>query len=475
MIIKNYNELISDEIDADQIQLRKIALNCLEIAIKSVKPKEMINRAISLNNRLLRIQENVYDLAKVENIYIVGGGKATFDMAVALENILNSSKLNLSYKGFINIPDNQKIDKEKLSSNFKINQARHPIPNKKGINGVKKILKLLKGASKNDLIIILISGGGSSILPYPKKDIKLQDLINVTSLLLGCGASIHEVNTIRKHLSDIKGGNFARWVQEKTGATLISLIISDVVGDNLDSIASGPTVPDTTTYEDAWKIIVKYGLTKKIPKSIKSLINRGRRDKKLETLKPGNPIFHNVHNYLIGSVKDAADNILKNLKELDFIVEYFSNQVSGEAKHYSDAFLNLLNEQLKIENPGKFGFIGTGELTVTIGGDGIGGRNQEFLLTCLKKLKEIDIEDIKSDFLLMGANLDGIEGNSKAIGALIDNFTLKIVKNKNINLESYLKRNDSNTFFKLVNSEIITGVTGCNVNDIILALVLKKS
>ncbi|MEJ2249945.1 MAG: DUF4147 domain-containing protein [Candidatus Lokiarchaeota archaeon] len=475
MIIKNYNELISDEIDADQIQLRKIALNCLEIAIKSVKPKEMINRAISLNNRLLRIQENVYDLAKVENIYIVGGGKATFDMAVALENILNSSKLNLSYKGFINIPDNQKIDKEKLSSNFKINQARHPIPNKKGINGVKKILKLLKGASKNDLIIILISGGGSSILPYPKKDIKLQDLINVTSLLLGCGASIHEVNTIRKHLSDIKGGNFARWVQEKTGATLISLIISDVVGDNLDSIASGPTVPDTTTYEDAWKIIVKYGLTKKIPKSIKSLINRGRRDKKLETLKPGNPIFHNVHNYLIGSVKDAADNILKNLKELDFIVEYFSNQVSGEAKHYSDAFLNLLNEQLKIENPGKFGFIGTGELTVTIGGDGIGGRNQEFLLTCLKKLKEIDIEDIKSDFLLMGANLDGIEGNSKAIGALIDNFTLKIVKNKNINLESYLKRNDSNTFFKLVNSEIITGVTGCNVNDIILALILKKS
>jgi glycerate-2-kinase len=471
LLIKNYDNLIHDELDKDQIYLRKIALECLRKAIKAVKPQELIKKSLKIDDWKLKIQEDSYDLNNFDKIFIIGGGKATYDMAVALEEKLKNSGVNLPYYGCISIPDKQKLVKDRLSSNIKVIKASHPIPNENGVKGVKKIFNLIRNASKNDLIIILISGGGSALLPFPRKNISLPDLEKLNSLLLKSGASIHEINTIRKHLSKFKGGNLARYVNNSSGATLISLIISDVVGNNLDSIASGPTVPDPTTFRDAWKILDKYGLIKKVPTSVKTLINEGMNDSTLETPKSEDPCFDNVHNYLIGSVEDGVDQIQNLLKVEDFSVKYFSNQVTGEARDYSGVFFNILEEKINECRSKRLALIGSGELTVTIRGNGIGGRNQELLLSFLKILKD---KKLDYKFLVLAANLDGIEGNSKAMGALIDNVILDTVRVQNIDLSSYLEENDSNSFFKSQECEIISGPTGCNVNDIIICLIKRN-
>ena len=336
------------------------------------------------------------------------------------------------------------------------------------------MLEFVKKSSKKDLIICLISGGGSALLPSPKAGISLRDLQEVNSLLLASGASIHEINAVRKHLSDFKGGNLAKALFNSSGATLISLIISDVVGNNLDSIASGPTVPDRTTFKDAIDILKKYSIHYKVPKSVINSLEQGLKNKSLENPKYNDPCFRNVHNYLIGSVKSAVQEIITYLKQ-DFITNYFSDNIIGEARDFGRNLYSIISEQMNendFENLQKsIALIGSGELTVTIKGVGIGGRNQEMLLSFLDFVNGKDFED---NFLVIGANLDGIEGNSKAMGSVVDNFTLKQIANRKLNTKEYLDNNDSNSFFKIINSEIITGPTGCNVNDLILILILKK-
>jgi glycerate-2-kinase len=471
LYVKNLSQLTPNNIQEESLALRKIGLNALEIALRSVEPKKLIQNAVKITKDKLIIRNDKFDLTKFSEILVIGGGKASAQMTLAIEEILkNYSKIN--YKGLVNIPDSLKVKGYATSSKIRMNLASHPIPDESGLNGTKMMFKYIEATTKDDLIIFLLSGGGSALLPMPKKTITLADLQATNALLLSSGASIHEINTVRKHLSDFKGGKLAKKVYDSGKATVITLIISDVVGNNLESIASGPTIPDLTTFNESYSVLEKYELLFKVPSSVKQLIERGMNDPKLNKPLDQPNYFKNFHNYLIGSVDSSVKEVSDYLKGLNFAVDYFSNEIVGEASVFGTELYDFISHKLQLyaENSKnqKFAVIGTGELTVTIKGKGIGGRNQEMLLNFLNDSKN---KNVDYNILIIGVNLDGIEGNSKAMGALVDNVLLtQIIKNK-ISLESYLKNNDSNSFFKMVNSEIITGATGINVNDLLLILI----
>ncbi len=471
--IKNISHLLSDNLDRNLLNLREIGLQALERSIYAVKPKILMERSIKIQNSKLFIQNDEYDLSKFKKIYIIGGGKATAEMAVSLERLMISLK-DIEYKGIINIPKNTEKKGLFEKSKIVINYASHPLPDVHGLKGTRSMMEIIEHSTKNDLIFCLISGGGSALLPLPKHGISLKDLKEINSLLLNSGASIHEINTIRKHISDFKGGNLAKKVYNSSRAILISLIISDVIGDELDSIASGPTVPDKTTFKESLEIVKKYGLLDEIPNSIKDYLEKGLLNKKFENPKPNDLCFTNVHNYLIGSVDFAVKDIRSLLNSKGFEVNYFSNSLMGEAREFGKTLHDIIShhiEEYKIQTKTeKLSLIGTGELTVTIAGKGIGGRNQEMLLSYLNNIQN---RKFNYNFLIIGANLDGIEGNSDACGALVDNIVVKNIKEGVIDTKSYLDNNDSNSFFKKIGTEIITGPTGCNVNDLVLILISR--
>ena len=471
MNIRNYDDLISSpKLNNDQLNLRKLGLKALDIAIESVRPQKLISDSIKIENRKLVVQNDVYDLNHYHNIFIIGGGKATAEMANSVARLLTKTP-EVNYNGIINIQEGLNIDQLKFNHKIQVNYASHPIPNLKGLNGTRNMIELIKQATEDDLIICLISGGGSALLPLPRNDITLQDLDEINSLLLNSGASIHEINTIRKHISNFKGGNLAKTVYSTSNATLICLIISDVIGNNLDSIASGPTVPDSTTFKDAVNILKMYKLFNKTPSRIKTVLQEGLEHPELENPKQGNACFKKIHNYLIGNVEIAVYSVNQFFKKHSYLTDVFSTNISGEAREYSKHLLKIIKKKIdSMERVGlgkKIALVGSGELTVTIIGNGIGGRNQEMLLAYLDIIKR---KPLNHNFLIIAANLDGIEGNSSAMGALVDNPILNETLSERLDTGKYLQNNNSNTFFKQIGTEIITGPTGCNVNDLIIVI-----
>jgi len=469
MFIKNRDILLSRDIPEENRELRTILIDALEIALDAVKPKILIKRAVIIDKNQLKIHNLSLDLTQFRRCIIIGGGKASGAMAAELENILISYG-KIPFNGIINIPKGLEIDDKNFSGRIKLNFASHPIPDDDGINGVKSMMDLIRNTSNNDLIFCLISGGGSALLPLPMKGLTLGDLKDVNSLLLASGANIKEINAIRKHLSAFKGGRLAKAANKNGEPTIISLIISDVVGDNLNTIASGPTVPDQTTYEEAINYLKKYKIFDKIPENAQKILISGYKEEIPETPKKEDPCFFKVHNFIIGSVEDAAKAAESYLKQNNIEIKYIQEKIKGEAREYGLVFLNKFKECInKKDTCGfkKIALIGSGELTVTIKGKGIGGRNQEMLLSFLNSIKN---EEIIYNFLILAVNLDGIEGNSKAMGAIIDNYTIKKYKDMNLNPSVFLKNNNSNTFFKMLKDEIITGYTGINVNDLMIGI-----
>ncbi len=469
MFIKNRDILLNENIPQKNLELRRILIDVLERALDAVKPKILIKRAVIIDKNQLKIHNLSLDLTQFRRCIIIGGGKASGAMAAELENILILYG-KIPFNGVINIPKGLEIDDKNFSGRIKLNFASHPIPDDDGINGVKSMMDLIRNTSNNDLIFCLISGGGSALLPLPMKGLTLGDLTDVNSLLLASGANIKEINTIRKHLSAFKGGRLAKAANKNGEPTIISLIISDVIGNRLDTIASGPTVPDQTTYEDAINYLEKYEIFNKIPESVRKFLLSGYKKEIPETPKKEDPCFLKVHNFIIGSVKDATKAAENYLRQKKIEVKYIQEKIKGEAREYGLITLNKFMECINKKDTygsNKIALIGTGELTVTIKGKGIGGRNQEMLLGFLDML-----EKKKDDFSfsLISGNLDGIEGNSEAMGAIVDNYTIKKYKDMNLNPLVFLKNNDSNTFFKMLKDEIITGYTGINVNDLTIGI-----
>jgi len=472
--IKNAADLFSEELSKNQLKLRKIGIESLELAIHAVKPINLMKNSVKIRKGTLITEYERFNLDEYKKIYIIGGGKATAEMLEHIEKLFSASP-NIDYVGIINIPEGLKLDYSKFSQKVNINFASHPVPDENGLKGTRKMMELVQKATKNDLIICLISGGGSALLPLPKKGISLRDLQKMNTILISSGASINEINTVRKHVSDFKGGNLAKTVNQSSKAKILSLIISDVVGNDYSIIASGPTVPDHSTFSDTMEIVKKFALYDKLPHSIVEVLEKGLKGEIEENPILTDPCFENLSIVLVGSSKAALKEVGRTIIKYGFNGIIFNSRIIGEAKEFGRDLYSQINELIERykrdkEYKKRMCLIGTGELTVTIKGMGIGGRNQEMLLSFLDTVKN---EDIDYEFLIIGANLDGIEGNSKAMGGLIDNFTLSQIVEKNLDPLSYLEQNDSNSFFKEVQGEIITGPTGTNVNDLVIILIEK--
>jgi glycerate-2-kinase len=456
--IKNKEKLIQNGETKLNKKARELALKSLEYALNAVDPKQIIKSKVLLKNSTLHVNNKyVFDLKKFKNVYVVGGGKASGSMAEALEQVLSG----LIKEGWVNIPYGSKHKTDII----KLHEASHPIPDDSGVKGTRQMLEIAEKAGKEDLIICLISGGGSSLMPLPRGEITIADKREITDALLKCGATINEINTVRKHISDFKGG----WLAKKAcPATILNLILSDVVGDPLDFIASGPTVPDSTTFSDAVKVLKKYGLWEKAPASIRKALSEGERGKIPETPKANDEAFKKVFNVVIGNNRLATQTAQNCLKSEELNTLLLTSTLEGEARHVGTMLASIAYEVSASGNPipKPAAIIAGGETTVTISGKGKGGRNQEIALAAALKMDGMD------STVLASISTDGIDGPTDAAGAIADGKTLKRAVKKGLAPEEFLAENDSYNFFSKIQDLIFTGPTGTNVNDISIVIVL---
>jgi glycerate 2-kinase len=430
----------------------------LAAAINGVDAAEAIKKHLSRDSDYLIIDRNTYDLCNFKRIFIIGAGKASIPMASAISELLNKNITS----GMVITKDGH-LDPEKyiISSQVKIIEASHPIPDQRNLDAAKKLSSLISKLNSDDLVIFLLSGGGSSLLMQPSPGLSLQDIQMTTAVLLSCGASITEINTIRKHLDVFKGGGLAKLLAP---ATVISLILSDVVSDNIEVIASGPTVADPTTFSDAWIILEKYKILDHVAPLVKSRFAAGIQGEIEETIKLGNPILSRVSNVIVGNNTDAVNSALAVAEKLGFDSRLLTTTLHGEASQMgstlSDEAKTLLAPPMLFTKP--VCMIAGGETTVTIKGTGKGGRNQELALGAVKSLSGSE------QWILVSLATDGGDGPTDAAGAVTTNETYTRALSMGLDPKDYLRRNDSYHFFETLNDLLFTGPTLTNVNDLVL-------
>jgi hydroxypyruvate reductase len=427
-------------------------------AINGVDAGEAINKHVTRDANHLIIDNKNYDLNKYKRVFVIGTGKACIPMANAIYNILKDKITS----GLL-ITKDKHLNSEKyhFDTNFEIREASHPIPDQRNLDAAIKLINLASELNSNDLVIILLSGGGSSLLMNPSSGISLQDVQTTTAILLSCGVSIYEMNTIRKHLDMFKGGGLVKYL---TPATVVSLILSDVVGDNLEVIASGPTVADPTTFADAWAILNTYQIVDMIPPRIRSQILAGIHGEIQETIKPSAPILNKVSNYIVGNNSDAVSSALATAKLFGFDTRVLTNSFQGEAskvgKFLSEEAINMLSPLSSMTRPACL--ISGGESTVTIRGTGKGGRNQELALGATKSLSGSD------QLILASLATDGGDGPTDAAGAVTTHETYSRGLVMGLDPDDYLRMNDSYHYFEFFGDLIKTGPTLTNVNDLVV-------
>jgi len=430
-------------------------------AVSAVDPAQKLKDTVRIKGNQLIIKteegsETPFHLDGFKNIFLTGAGKASASMAAAMEQILG----DWLTQGIITAKYGHTLPLKKTT----IIEAGHPIPDQKGFEGAKKIQSLLRASGPGDLVIFLLSGGGSALLPLPVEGITLEEKQQVTQLLLDCGADIGEINTIRKHISQMKGGWLARWAYP---STVIGFILSDVVGDPLDVIGSGPTVPDSSTYEDAWEILRKFDLIHRVAPSIQKHLSMGREGKIQETPKPGEPVFERVHNMIIGSNILALRSAEREAASLGLHTVVLSSSIVGETREAARFHSAIAKEVLSSGHPLRRPacIISGGETTVTIRGNGLGGRNQEFALAAA-----LEIQGFEKIVLLSGGT-DGTDGPTDAAGAIADDRTVERARAMGLNPKAHLENNDAYPFFQRLGDLLITGPTHTNVMDVRIILV----
>ena len=436
--------------------MRKDAVEIFYQALKAVQPGAAIKRYCKFDGKTLFIGHRSYQLNQYKNLYVLGAGKATASMAAAIEDMIDEKITG----GIITVKFDHLVDLKHIN----LIEAGHPVPDENGIRGASAILNLAKNVEEDDLILCLISGGGSALLPFPYDGITLKDKQDIIKILLSCGATIHEINTIRKHISKIKGGRLAQAVYP---ATLVTLILSDVVGDDLDVIASGPTVPDSSSFYDCKNIFRRYDIIDKIPKNILNHIEYGISGEIDETPKPLDPVFERTYNLIIGSNAESLISAKDKAENLGYNVLILSSMIEGETRFVAQVHGAIAREIIKTGNPLPLPacILSGGETTVTISGNGLGGRNQEFALSA-----SIDISGKKNIVILSGGT-DGTDGPTDAAGAFSDTFTLKRAEKMGLDPYRFLANNDSYHFFQNLGDLFITGPTNTNVMDLRIVLV----
>lgn len=435
---------------------RQDAIKIFKAGVKAVAPDEVIRCNCSREGTQVKISQLPFDLTDYEHIYVVGAGKATAPMAAAIEELLGDSIA----EGLIIVKYGHTCPLKKIN----IVEAGHPVPDQNGVEGAERILEIAKKAGKDDLIISLISGGGSALLTLPAAGLSLENKRNVTEILLACGASIHEINTIRKHLSAIKGGRLA---VTASPATMVSLILSDVVGDNLDAIASGPTVPDNSTFRDCIRIIEKYQIMEKLPVPVKEHFLAGVEGTVEETPPKDHMAFTKTNTIVIGNNFEALAASEREAKNRGYSTLILSSYIEGETEHVARVHTAIARQIQQTGHPitPPACILSGGETTVTMKGSGKGGRNQEFVLCSVRDIAG------EAPVVVLSGGTDGNDGPTEAAGAIADNFTLQESVSQNLNLDEYLQNNDSYHFFQKLNDLLITGPTNTNVMDIRLMLI----
>jgi len=427
--------------------------------VEAVKPEHFIPMHVCVENNFIIIAGHRIDIASVNRILVVAAGKAASSMALETEKIIGP-----------HIDAGMVVTKYHHALPLRICktiEAGHPVPDENSIAGGKAVVEIFKDSAPDDLIIMLISGGASALLADCPPGCTLEDVQLTVQALLNCGAAIDEVNTIRKHLSLIKGGQLMHY----TSATVIALLISDVPGDELSVIASGLTVPDNTGFEDAWHIIQHYRLIEVLPKSIVNWLGQGIEKKIKDTPRQGDKCFEKVYNKIVATNDVALRAAARKASSLGYDTHVLMPLMSGEASLQAEYFIEQL-KQLPGDKPGCL--LWGGETTVTVKGSGKGGRNQEFVLAALCYLqKEFRAANIRITILSGGT--DGTDGPTDASGAVIDNTSFSAMQPDAIAAEQYLLNNDAYSFFKQTGSLIITGPTQTNVMDIVVGLINMES
>ncbi|MEJ2284600.1 MAG: glycerate kinase [Desulfobacterales bacterium] len=442
---------------ADRVKsLRQHAVEVFQAALKAVDPVEAILRYTRVADDTLFVGEHQFAFKDYDRILVAGAGKAGAPMARALEDLLGDR-----------IADGVVVVKEGHGlplSHVRIHEASHPVPDERGIKGAEEILSLVKDAGERDLVLCLISGGGSALLVAPAEGVSLEDKQEVTRLLLSCGADIHEINTIRKHLSRAKGGGLARFAFP---ATVVSLILSDVIGDDLNVIASGPAVPDTSTFDDTRQVLEKYNIQDEVPASVRKRIDQGLQGNIEDTPKAGDAVFERCYSELVGTNIQALKAAGTKAEELGYQTLILSSTVEGEAREVAKVLTAIAREVQRSANPLSTPacILCGGETTVTIQGEGKGGRNQELALAAA-----LVIDGMQNVVVLAGGT-DGNDGPTDAAGAMADGSTLARSRALGLDPLDYLRRNDSYNFFQPLDDLVITGPTRTNVMDVYMVLV----
>lgn len=434
---------------------RETVLDIFQAALRAVDP------AKSVRQHMPHVLKVYRELGLTSGIIIVAFGKAAAIMAsAAIEGLTG----DIPVRGVV-ITKYGHVKGVKLPETVEVHEAGHPIPDEAGQAAAQRALELLAGADGKTLVLFLISGGGSALLAAPADGITLADKQAVTGLLLKAGATIDELNTVRKHLSRVKGGRLARAAYPAHG---ISLILSDVIGDRLDVIASGPTSPDPSTFADAITVLEKYSLTDSVTAAAMKVLRDGATGTLPETPKKDESLFGNFENIIIAGNEKATDAARLRASELGFVAVAPTSNVQGEARKIGGRFASaVISTRKRLQVPGMEGmcFIYGGETTVTVKGGGKGGRNTEMALAFALAVEGVE------GIAFLSAGTDGTDGPTDAAGAIVDGATITSARAKGLNPEAYLDRNDSYSFFKETGELVITGPTGTNVMDIQIALI----
>lgn len=430
-------------------------LHIMAAALNAIDPYEAVIHNLHLDGKNLIVGTRLYNLDNFKSIRLIGAGKASAPMAAAVSKILGesiTSGLVITKRGYFQTDS-------AIPPCIQIIEAGHPLPDREGVEGTKKIIELLRSTQPDDLILCIISGGGSALMTAPGSGITLEEIQTLTSYLLSSGATIDEINTIRKHVDLVKGGGL---VSQANSTQWITLILSDVIGDPLDRIASGPTAPDPTTFEDAYNLLEKYSLLDRTPDSIITHLKQGINQQIPESLKTGNPVFERVQNLIIGNNSLAAEAALKEASRLSFHTMLLTTSIQGEASQ-AGIFLASIAQQIARSNqpiPRPACLIAGGETTVTIRGEGSGGRNQELALGAVNQMGGLE------NILLVSLATDGGDGPTDAAGAVVTGQTLSRALTLGINPLDFLNRNDSYHFFARLDDLLKPGPTLTNVGDL---------
>jgi glycerate 2-kinase len=442
----------------------------LAAAVAAVEPGAAVRRCLSRSGDQLQAGQHSYDLSQYDRVFLVGAGKAGLPMAHAAAELLDD-RLNggvvvvkEGYAGGLQIADCRLQIAGSLQSaiyNLQLVEAGHPIPDERGLAGARRMRATLAGLTERDLVIVLISGGGSALLTLPVAGVDLADLQTLTAQLLRCGASINEINRLRKHLDQVKGGGLARMIAP---ASMVTLILSDVVGDPLDVIASGPTVPDASSFADAYAVLERYEIVAATPLPILDHLRRGLAGAVAETPKPGDPCFAHATAIIVGNNAQAAQAAITAARGEGFNTLLLTTYLQGEAREVGRVLASV-GRELALRGqplPRPACIVVGGETTVTLRGAGLGGRNQELALAAAADLTEL------ADIALITLATDGGDGPTDAAGAVVTGATLDLARRAGLDAAAHLARNDAYPFFATLGDLLRPGPTNTNVNDLAL-------